>query len=202
MIECADLPTKILVQLRRSTSRRRQRMAREPGDRPREMVSSVAPGNVRKRRTVGRRDDARSDHERRRHMSQRVLLRSEHRPRLVGVGDLEDDARAVRALDEKILNALARQRCGRSSQAEDLERDGLGVADVEPWRLFEDATCYHRELPWGFALRAPRASRRRDERLGTPARSAVVARYRMLACRTSGRTRTLASSRHAVSTPA
>ena len=70
-------------------------------------------------------------------MHQRRLLRLEQRTLFARVGDLEDEARAVRSLDPEILIALAGELRGAPIGAEVLARHALGGAKVEAWAVLE-----------------------------------------------------------------
>ena len=131
-VEPADLPAEVAPQLRRSTNGGRERSAVEPGDRPDEMSFPVRLRYRDERRSVDRGHDPRCRRDLWRQVSERALLRVEHRPIFGRVRDLENDSPAVGG-DEEILIALAGQLGRATVDAEVLTGDALGVIRRKAW---------------------------------------------------------------------
>jgi len=98
------------------------------------MALSVSGQHRSERRSVDRREYARCRFDLRREMSERALLRVEHRALLGGVRDLDDDAPAA-GIDEKILIALTRQLGRAALEAETFTGDAFGIARRKAWSV-------------------------------------------------------------------
>jgi hypothetical protein len=133
-VELADLFAEITPEVGRSTHGVRERPTVEPRYGPNEMALSVFGRHRSERRSVYRRENARRRFDLRRKMSERALLRVEHRAVLGGIRDLDDDAPAA-GIDEKILIALARQLGRVAVESETFTGDAFGIARRKAWSV-------------------------------------------------------------------
>jgi len=133
-IELAGRASPILVQTGRPPAHGSERPPGQMRERPDPMPAAVPALHPVQQRAARRRHRPRRERRSGRQMRQRGLLRLEHARVLLGVRNLEHDAGLLggRGGDQKILIALAWQRCRRARQAEQLGRQALGVGALEP----------------------------------------------------------------------